>query len=484
METNLRIVQSLKKINESVIDTQDKQKQLEKEQKELKQEASATNKTFSAEQEALKTRQETLESNQASLNSSQEELMSRQDKVDDVVERIEKKVNDIRVNMPKDGKDGIDGKDGKNGKDGRDGAPGKDGKDGERGLPGVPGVAGKDGVGIESTKVDSNGDLIIKLTNGKKINAGHVKGANGAGINGANGHDGVSVTKAEVKNSHLYITLSDGNIIDAGSISGGSSEEVDPIFTASPAHSITNQDITNWNNKSEFSGNYEDLSNKPTIPTVPTNVSAFNNDAGYLYVHDLGEVDLSDYDDDTYYAIACLCQTDGYWKITVDGFIYFAEVEKIDNEDTGIITLSQMIWSDEENGTYKYVQSVTVEDGEVTDYENTNYMTSTSAYSAFASKNHTHWTAVREYATVWNFCNGSNENLINNDMKIIYQDRTNSKAYRIEVGYNANTPGQGKYQRVQPLDDGSIFYQRVATRSGNSWVWQSWYKFSGTVFTP
>lgn len=30
------------------------------------------------------------------------------------------------------------------------------------------------------------------------------------------------------------------------------------------------------------SGSYNDLLNKPTIPTVPTNVSAFNNDAGYL----------------------------------------------------------------------------------------------------------------------------------------------------------------------------------------------------------
>ena len=30
------------------------------------------------------------------------------------------------------------------------------------------------------------------------------------------------------------------------------------------------------------SGSYNDLSNKPTIPAVPTNVSAFNNDAGYL----------------------------------------------------------------------------------------------------------------------------------------------------------------------------------------------------------
>ncbi len=30
------------------------------------------------------------------------------------------------------------------------------------------------------------------------------------------------------------------------------------------------------------SGSYNDLTNKPTIPTVPTNVSAFNNDANYL----------------------------------------------------------------------------------------------------------------------------------------------------------------------------------------------------------
>lgn len=34
-----------------------------------------------------------------------------------------------------------------------------------------------------------------------------------------------------------------------------------------------------------FSGDYNDLTNKPTIPTVPTNVSAFTNDAGYLTSH-------------------------------------------------------------------------------------------------------------------------------------------------------------------------------------------------------
>ena len=56
-------------------------------------------------------------------------------------------------------------------------------------------------------------------------------------------------------------------------------------------HTHTNKDaldmiigakIDEWNNKSDFSGSYNDLTDKPTIPTVPTNVSSFTNDVGYL----------------------------------------------------------------------------------------------------------------------------------------------------------------------------------------------------------
>ena len=50
------------------------------------------------------------------------------------------------------------------------------------------------------------------------------------------------------------------------------------------------QDISGKANSSDLatvatSGSYNDLSNKPTIPTVPINVSAFNNDTGYLTEH-------------------------------------------------------------------------------------------------------------------------------------------------------------------------------------------------------
>jgi len=46
--------------------------------------------------------------------------------------------------------------------------------------------------------------------------------------------------------------------------------ETDPTV---PAHvkAITEENITAWNNKSNFSGDYEDLTNKPTIPTVNNN---------------------------------------------------------------------------------------------------------------------------------------------------------------------------------------------------------------------
>lgn len=48
---------------------------------------------------------------------------------------------------------------------------------------------------------------------------------------------------------------------------------------------VTAAEKAAWNGKSNFSGSYNDLSDKPTIPTVPSKVSAFTNDAGYLTRH-------------------------------------------------------------------------------------------------------------------------------------------------------------------------------------------------------
>ena len=227
----------------------------------------------------------------------------------DDIKKIEERIEKIKLTPGPKGADGKDGRDGergerglpgKDGRDGKDGINGKDGKDGIgiNGRDGIDGQDGKDGISIIDANIDKNGHLIIKFSDGEKKDVGNVLGANGVSVRGP---QGVSVKEVEIRNNHLYVKLSNGVEIDAGVISGGGSggEETDPIFTNSPAYNITNQDISNWNNKSDFSGSYDDLEdkpelfsgdyndldNKPTIPTIPTNVSAFTNDAGYLTEH-------------------------------------------------------------------------------------------------------------------------------------------------------------------------------------------------------
>lgn len=75
--------------------------------------------------------------------------------------------------------------------------------------------------------------------------------------------------------------------------------ETDPVFSASVAAGITSNDITNWNNKSDFSGSYNDLSNKPTIPSK---TSDLNNDSNFISTSDTtglikndGTIDITSY---------------------------------------------------------------------------------------------------------------------------------------------------------------------------------------------
>lgn len=83
------------------------------------------------------------------------------------------------------------------------------------------------------------------------------------------------VQAGEVNPNEIYLTPENGSVT-----------ETDPIFTASPAHGITANDITNWNGKSNFSGSYNDLTNKPTIPT---DTNELNNSAGFITLLDAVE---------------------------------------------------------------------------------------------------------------------------------------------------------------------------------------------------
>ena len=79
------------------------------------------------------------------------------------------------------------------------------------------------------------------------------------------------VSGTDIKTINGESILGSGDIV----ISGGG-EETDPIWTA---------EKVNYYTKTEVDTSLETKANKTEIPTVPTNVSAFTNDAGYLTQH-------------------------------------------------------------------------------------------------------------------------------------------------------------------------------------------------------
>ena len=56
--------------------------------------------------------------------------------------------------------------------------------------------------------------------------------------------------------------------------------ETDPIYSASPAAGITATDISGWNAKSDFSGSYNDLTDKPTIGNATLTIQKNGTSAG------------------------------------------------------------------------------------------------------------------------------------------------------------------------------------------------------------
>ena len=108
--------------------------------------------------------------------------------------------------------------------------------------------------------------------------------------------DAKTYTDNAVKNKAEKDHVHDQYITEHQDISGKAEKTDLNAHTGDTTVHITSSERTKWNNKSEFSGNYNDLTNKPTIPTVPTNVSAFTNDAGYLTEHQdiSGKANVSD----------------------------------------------------------------------------------------------------------------------------------------------------------------------------------------------
>ena len=150
-------------------------------------------------------------------------------RIADIKEAERLRKEELRGFPGKDGPQGPQGPRGEPGEVGPKGEPGKDGKDGERGsqgLPGPSGLDGEDGVGVEKVWVDDNYHLTIRLTSGKVIDAGYVRGQQGAssgkggrvtgGYTGGGSGSNFYVTGSRYDaNGDLIITMSNGQTITA-----------------------------------------------------------------------------------------------------------------------------------------------------------------------------------------------------------------------------------------------------------------------------
>ena len=133
------------------------------------------------------------------------------------------------------GKDGLDGTNGQNGlsayeiaKNGGFIGTEEDWLKSLKGEQGEKGQNGADGIGIASSEINKNGELVITYFNNTVDNLGVVVGADGKdgtngtnGIDGTNGKDGIGITNAEINASgELILTYSNGTSANLGKVVG------------------------------------------------------------------------------------------------------------------------------------------------------------------------------------------------------------------------------------------------------------------------
>lgn len=180
---------------------------------------------------------------------------------------------------------------------GAKGDKGNTGSTGPQGEQGIQGETGETGNGIDSAELNDDYTLTLYFTDGTSYTTDSIRGEQGEqgiqGIQGIQGETGqagngiASITKTATaglvdtytilftNGTTTTFTVTNGANgsgsvadvwVDGASVLDGDTAKIDLTGKADAVHTHTKSQITDF----------------PTIPTVPTNVSAFNNDAGYL----------------------------------------------------------------------------------------------------------------------------------------------------------------------------------------------------------
>ena len=106
------------------------------------------------------------------------------------------------------------------------------GAKGDKGEVGATGASGADGISVINSTINSNGELIISYSNGKEVNLGRVIGTKGdkgdKGDTGMPGKDGIdAIASVSINNGELIITYSDGSSDNVGVVVGSDGKDGD-----------------------------------------------------------------------------------------------------------------------------------------------------------------------------------------------------------------------------------------------------------------
>ena len=132
--------------------------------------------------------------------------------------------------------------------------------------------------GKYATQVVVNEEIAARITDIRDVKAAIESKADKSEIPSLNGYATEQwVGQQGYLTEHQQLkTINGETIVGNGNIEISSGEETDPIWNA---------EKVNYYTKTEVNASLETKANKTEIPTVPTNVSAFTNDAGYLTEH-------------------------------------------------------------------------------------------------------------------------------------------------------------------------------------------------------
>lgn len=375
---------------------------------------------------------------------------------------------------------------------------------------GVDYFDGKDGIGIKKIEIKDD-NLIITLTDNKKINLGKVVGKDGKnGSSGRNGRDAtingentltikagenieiyqneneLTITGKNGSNSAIDVSYKDNygyggeNVQDALDMAFATLDDT-PVYSDLNnyvSYSTQSKTTTQQNQARKNIGipNACVLYNQNQSLSETNKATARSNIGAKRDIIELGVIDLSDYDDDLYTFMSTLVNDGEYhFQDSWDNYDYYLKVTRV-----GYL-LGQEYCGSEEGYAAKYFRSgyIHYSDGSIY-WDNWRMLVDTSHLSSYAPKNHVHYTYVTTSLSIRSYLDANF-----NDGETRINSTSAKEEYRTEAGYfNTTVNGVSYYRRFQryySISEPWIIYSRFGLYNPNTKkiTWEAWHVIEG-----